>query len=299
MPPAAFVDQRNTATGKLPKEPNTLDGVTARAAELNLLDGQPAEAVFTIAVQAGDVKEVSIQLNDANGDPLERVAAFDLYLSDDAAGAGLTATAPDGGIAATTGEVIPKSGTPLNALLVNGDIAITAAQAKFKTTQIIAALIGGVLVTKAPADNLVFSAAHRVTASKFGAIRLQMDAAGAISSKVVASPQAYALGDAGAAAIAALPAADAGKVSIGYILIENDAGDWDANTHELDATDCTAATFVDETEDVVGPAKSFEVITDATGLAVLELTESGAGTWYAAARLPNSVVDPSGAITFA
>lgn len=100
----------------------------------------------------------------------------------------------------------------------------------------------GKFVEKAATGALTFTAAHVITASKYGIILVQEDSAGAISTKVPASPQAY--NDA-ATALAALPAADANKVAIGYIAIANNAGDWTGNTDDLtDASDVTTATFV-------------------------------------------------------
>lgn len=103
-------------------------------------------------------------------------------------------------------------------------------------------LVGGRVVEKAAATGITFTAAHVITASKYGIILLQISNAGAVSSKVPAATQAY---DTDGAALAALPAADSGKVAIGYLLIQNNAGDWTANTDDLTAaSDIEAITIV-------------------------------------------------------
>lgn len=127
-------------------------------------------------------------------------------------------------------------------LLVPGVLAIDAVPEKFKLiTTTIVALFAGVVKTKAPATAIVFTAAHVITANKFGVILVQMDDAGTVSTKVSAATQAY---DTAAAALAAIPSADANKLAIGYIAIANNAGDWTANTDDMtDGSDVTTATF--------------------------------------------------------
>ena len=134
-------------------------------------------------------------------------------------------------------------------LLIDGNLAIDAVPEKFKTTQEAMYTIRGVAYTKAATTALTFSAAHVITASKFGVILVQINAAGTISTKVPASPQAY--NDA-PTALAALPSADTGCVALGYIAIENNAGDWTANTDDLtNGSDLTTAAFNDATETVL------------------------------------------------
>ncbi len=59
------------------------------------------------------------------------------------------------------------------------------------------------------------------------------------------------------------------------------------------------ATFNDATETSVGAAKSFELISEADGDIDINITESGAATWYLAVVLPNGSLNVSDAITFA
>lgn len=133
-------------------------------------------------------------------------------------------------------------------ILSTAGLAINAAPEKFNVGAHVAR-VGGVWVEKAADAAKTFSAAHVITANKFGVILVQMTNAGVISTKVPASPQAY---NSAGAALAALPAADAGNVAIGYIAIENNAGDWTANTDDLtDASDVTTATFNNTAADIL------------------------------------------------
>jgi hypothetical protein len=273
--------------------------MTATPAEINKLDGSPLGAhTITVGVEGADVINVAIQLKDANGADLGTRGALRAYLSDDANGDSLIATAPTGGVViGTDGLAIPVTPALTNALLVHGNLAISATAEKFKTTQISAFLIGGVSHLKVATDDLVFSAAHVITASKFGVILIQINAAGTISTKVPASPQAY---DDAPTALAALPAADAGNIALGYIAIENNAGDWTANTDDLtNASDVTTAAFTDSTEGTIASPKEWDLTSESDGDIDLNITESGARTMYLILMLPNGLLQASGAITFA
>jgi hypothetical protein len=126
----------------------------------------------------------------------------------------------------------------------DGNLAISAVAAeKFKPTQTLKYQISGVDYEKAATDNLTFSAAHAVAANKFGIILVQINAAGAISTKVPGATQNY---DDAPTALAALPAADAGKIAIGRIAIAAGGAQWDANTDDMtNGSDLTTATFTD------------------------------------------------------
>lgn len=120
---------------------------------------------------------------------------------------------------------------------------------KFKTTRTARYEISSTKYTKAATAAIVFTAAHVVTASKFGIVLVQINAAGTISTKVPASTQAY---NTAALALAALPAVDASNVRLGYLEIANNAGDWTANTDDLtDGSDLTTATFTETTDGMV------------------------------------------------
>lgn len=91
--------------------------VTASAAELNSLHNMPTTwpaqvsgtPTIVIGAEASNVINVDVQLRDAKAAAVAESRWVDVYLSDDSAGDGLCATAPDGGVA------IGTDGTILNA----------------------------------------------------------------------------------------------------------------------------------------------------------------------------------------
>lgn len=88
-----------------------MDGLTATAAELNLLDAAPATVGLSAAAGAANVCDVTITVKDAAGSTLAGIRNLDVWLSDAATGAGLTAVTASGTVQAKTGE-----GTDLTAL---------------------------------------------------------------------------------------------------------------------------------------------------------------------------------------
>lgn len=132
-----------------------------------------------------------------------------------------------------------------NGLLAIGTLAIHATPEQFKTTTTAYYRIGSIQYSKAATTALTFSTGHVVSASKFGVILVQINAAGTVSTKVPLATQAY---NSAPLALAALPAADTGNVALGYIAIAAKAATWTANTDDLtDGSDLTTATFVDGT----------------------------------------------------
>ena len=129
-------------------------------------------------------------------------------------------------------------------------------------------------------------------------VLVQINAAGTISTKVPASPQAY---NSAPLALAALPSADAGNIALGYIAIANNAGDWTANTDDLtDGSDLTTATFVDATEVALSAATKFVLTSESDGDIDVVITHAaGAKTVYLVVVTPSGRLVPSGAITFA
>jgi hypothetical protein len=272
--------------------------VTSTAAELNKIDGAPLDASFVVGVEGGNVINVAVQLKDANGADLATRGAVRAYLSNDANGDSLITTAPTGGTAiGTDGLLIEVTPSIANSLLVDGNLAISGGDAtKFKTTQTAAFTLNGVSYTKAATDSLTFTAPHVITAAKFGCILVQINAAGTVSTKVVASPQAY--NDA-PTALAALPAADAGNIALGYIAIENNAGDWTANTDDMtNASDVTTAAFNDSAETTIGAAKAFTLVSESDGDIDINIAESGVKNMYLMLQLPNGKLAASGVIAF-
>lgn len=150
--------------------------------------------------------------------------------------------------AAAKQVIVPIAGGLLGNGLVNpAGLTIDAAPEKFKTTLTALAIMGGAVVTKAAATAIVFSAAHPVTASKFGVILVQMDASGTVTTKITGATQTTAMAyNSAALALAALPAPDANKIPLGYIAIAAKAALWTANTDDMtNGSDLTTATFVD------------------------------------------------------
>lgn len=136
-------------------------------------------------------------------------------------------------------------GTSVNGVLAPAGLAIDTVPEKFKTTLRFVGRYSGETFPKAATTAIVFSAAHVVTASKFGIVLIQITPAGTISTKCPGATQTTAMAyNTAALALAALPAVDAGNVAVGYIAIANNAGDWTANTDDLTAaSDITSATF--------------------------------------------------------
>lgn len=260
----------------------------------------PMGATFVIGSETGgNTRNVAIQLNDAAGDPLTVRAAVKAYFSDDANGDSLITTMPNGGLSiGTDGLIIPGAQSLPDGVMLHGNMAVTVPAEKFKTTQTVVYVINGFSRTKAATDELVFTAAHVITASKYGIILVQINAAGTISTKVPLATQAY---DNAGLALAALPAVDAGNVSLGYIAIENNAGDWTAQTDDLtDGSDVTTAAFVDATEIASGVPKVMDFVSEADGDIDINIVESGVkAAFYLVIILASGKLAASGAISFA
>jgi hypothetical protein len=264
-------------------------------------------AGFTIGAEANNVKNVALQLRSVDGVDLSQRGVVTVFLSDDANGDSIVATAPSGGWAiGTDGAILCTSPALVNSVILDGNLAIDAVPEKFKTTQTAVYVLGGVSYTKAATTALVFSAAHVVAATKYGIVLVQINAAGTVTTKVPAAtpttPMTYA--DA-ATALAALPAPDTGNVALGYITLNNSASDgsstgaWVANTDDLTNTsDITAAAFVDATEVPLVPTKAVTVVSESDGDIDFNITHVGAKTLYMGVILPDGSTVMSGAITF-
>jgi len=265
------------------------------------LGSSPMAATFVLGNETGgNTRNLAIQLNDAAGDPLTVRAAVKAYFSDDANGDSLITTMPSGGVSiGTDGLIIPGAQSLADGVYLHGNLAISGVDATmFKTTQAAVYVINGISHNKNASDSLEFTAAHVITASKFGIIRVQINAAGTISTKVPLATQAY--NDA-PTALAALPAVDAGNVSLGYIAIANNAGDWTAKTDDLtDGSDVTTAAFTDVTEIASGVPKVMDLVSEADGDIDINIVEaSSKSAFYMVVILASGKLAVSGAITFA
>ena len=259
--------------------------------------GVPFGAGFTMGTEAGQVINVAIQLKDMNAQDLAVRGSVLGYLSNDIYGNSICTTAPNGGVAiGTDGLLVPVPQTLQNAIVVDGNLAVSETVEQFKTTQTAAYVLNGVSHIKAAIDALTFTLNHVISANKFGVVLIQINAAGTISTKVPLATQAY--NDA-PTALAALPAADAGNIALGYIAIANDAGAWTANTDSL-TDDVTSAAFTDTTEASLGVVpKMFQLVSESDGDIDINITETGTPTFYLVLVLPNGKLAASGAITFA
>ena len=134
-------------------------------------------------------------------------------------------------------------------LLVDGNLAITTPAEDFKIGQAPIYDISGIQYTRQALDSLSFTEAYTVNTAAdstafWGIFLVQVNAAGTISTLAPSADQVYADS---LTAIAALPAAAAGNVRLGYILIENNIGNaWTANTDDMTpASDCKNSVFED------------------------------------------------------
>ena len=74
--------------------------VTSTAAELNKLHGAPVTASFSPAAGSTNVSLVTVTIKDGTGAAVAKPTNIDVWLSDAATGAGLTATTASGAVAA-------------------------------------------------------------------------------------------------------------------------------------------------------------------------------------------------------
>lgn len=139
------------------------------------------------------------------------------------------------------------------AVLQAAGLAVDATAEKWKTTATFIWRRNGIQFSKAAATAQLFTANHVITALKYGIIMIQVTDAGVFSTKVPGATQTTAMAyNSAALALAALPAVDAGNTYVGHMVIQNNAGDWTANTDDLTAaSDITAVTFVNATVDTI------------------------------------------------
>lgn len=110
MESGSYIDIESGASLKLAGT-----AITSNAAELNALDGisttfatlLPGAPTFTIGSETSNVINVLCSLNDSKGSAIAASKVLFAYLSDSAAGDGITGTAPAGGVAiGTDGAII-------------------------------------------------------------------------------------------------------------------------------------------------------------------------------------------------
>jgi hypothetical protein len=120
----------------------------------------PGHAVITVSAEDTDVVTATIQLYSDTGavDELSNVAAVYAYLSDDSGGAGIAATAPDGGIAIGTDGVYTEIVSGKAGWLISeadGDIDIEVTESGTDTFYLVLVLPSGRVIVS---DALTFAA---------------------------------------------------------------------------------------------------------------------------------------------
>lgn len=129
-----------------------LAGVTASTAELSTSDGAPMGATFVIGAEGGDVINVGIQLEDADGADLAVRGCVYAYISDDANGDSVTASVPDGGVTiGTDGLAVPLVADQVFMLTseADGDIDLDLDESGTPTFYLIVRLANGKLAASA------------------------------------------------------------------------------------------------------------------------------------------------------
>lgn len=257
-----------------------------------------AGATFaTPTTETSEARTQSVQLTRHTGRDVNQRGRVRAWIASDSSGTPCPQLhLPTAVAAGADGKLLPTGYNPAR-LIAKGTLAVSAVAAeKFKTTATAGFHVNGGYYTKAATDNLTFSAAHVVTASKFAVILIQINAAGTVSTKVPGSPQAY---NTAALALAALPEPDAGNVALGYIAIAAKAATWTANTDDLtNGSDLTTAAFVDANENAGTPAE-FSLTSEADGDIDVAITDAKVRTHYLAVELPDGSIAVSGAIAFA
>jgi len=119
----------------------------------------PRSASFTPAANGSNVCEVLIALKDSLGVAVAGVFALDVYLSDDPAGAGLTATTASGAVTAAT-----SGGTELNAMVAKKAFRVlTKADGTYKLSITDSAKTAFVVCAQLPSFGKVNASAALVT----------------------------------------------------------------------------------------------------------------------------------------
>jgi len=182
-------------------------------------------------------------------------------------------SAGDGTLRKFTAQVEPNE----DGLYDIATLAISATPDQFKTTTTAAYKLDAVQYEKAATDNLVFTANDTVNTAgaagiKYGIWRVQINAAGVVSTKPGGglADQVYT---SAALALAALPAVDAGNVSLGYITVASPTlTAFIANTTAL----TTIGAFVDETVVAVNPASIVQAGAVASAMEAVDNSAGGA-----------------------
>lgn len=147
-------------------------------------------------------------------------------------------TAPDATGIVSTGKLLKVANETVepDALFTSAYLTIDAVASRFQTTNATSYAVGGAFYSKAATTNLPFSAADTINvgtnaAPMWGIWRVQVNAAGDVSTVSPATNQIYTNAT---LAIAALPAVSADNISLGYILVASPSNTaFTANTTAL------------------------------------------------------------------
>jgi hypothetical protein len=126
------------------------DGITSSVAEMNVLNGAPMDASFVVGAEGSNAINVAIQLKDADGADLAVRGSVRAYLSDDATGDSVIATATSGTVAIGTDGLLIDTGNVAKKCFQltsesDGDIDITITEAGVKTLYLILVMPNGKL----------------------------------------------------------------------------------------------------------------------------------------------------------
>lgn len=123
--------------------------LTSTINELNALDGMPSGATIVVNAEGGNVINVAIQLEDADGVDLAVRGSIQAYLSDDANGDSIAASAPDGNVAVgTDGLSMPMITDKFFQLVseADGDIDLDIGESGTPTWYLILIMPNGFLI---------------------------------------------------------------------------------------------------------------------------------------------------------
>jgi hypothetical protein len=155
-------------------------------------------------------------------------------------------------------------------LAVPGLAISGVAAEKYKTTATAYYKLDGIQRSRSAIDNQLFSAADTINTAAaagqyWGIWAIQATATGTLSTKSPSADQVYANE---AAAIAALPAADAGNVVLAYITLRSkEATAWTANTDDMtEGVDIDTANFTDITAEHLVKTQIDALVTAVNGL---------------------------------
>lgn len=117
------------------------------AAALVAANAQATDASFTIGTEAANAINVAVELQDSEGNAVESVQVVTVFLSDADTGLGVTATAPDGGVAVGTDGAVIAAVTAGKVLIVqteaDGTFDLTLTEAAGATWYMVVVLPNG------------------------------------------------------------------------------------------------------------------------------------------------------------